>query len=155
MSQFSENSLNKLQTIGEKFSSALDDFSNSYVNYKLYPEYKDYEKIYSNSKRIIEQLQADLFVTTNDVQNNIDQLNKILKNINKEIDSEKTKNIKLIKYLKDITSDSDSSDLLMNESKSLYVKKYISNITLLIGSILLLFSLFKVYGKNITNSPIQ
>jgi hypothetical protein len=155
MSQFSENSLNKLQTIGEKFNSALDDFSNSYVNYKLYPEYKDYEKIYSNSKRIIEQLQADVFVTTNDVQNNIDQLNKLLKNINKEIDSEKIKNTDLIKYLKDIMSDSDSSDLLMNQSKSLYVKKYISNITLLIGCILLLFSLFKFYGKSVVNGQIQ
>jgi hypothetical protein len=78
-----------------------------------------------------------------------------LKNINKEIDSEKTKNTDLIKYLKDIMSDSDSSDLLMNQSKSLYVKKYISNITLLIGCILLLFSLFKVYGKSVVNTQIQ
>jgi len=151
MSQFSENVLEKLQTIGEKFNFALDEFSNTYVNYKLYPDYQDYQKFYLNSKGNVESLQAEVFTATNDVQKNIEKLNDLTREINQKINSEKIKNTDLTKYLNDVMSDSDSSDLLMNESKSLYLKKYISNITLLIGSILLLFSLFKVYGKSALN----
>ena len=147
MSNISDNFLNKLKTYSEKFHSALDEFSNAYINYKLYPQYDEHKNTYLNYKGIIESLQAQVFIATNDVQKNIDDLTEMTKELNKKINSVKTNNKNLQKHLNDIMNDSNGSKLLIDQSKSLYIQKYISNITLLIGSIILLITLFKVYHK--------
>jgi hypothetical protein len=147
MSNVSDNFLNKLKTYSEKFHSALDDFSNAYINYKLYPQYDEHKNTFLNYKGIIESLQAEVFISTNDVQKNIDNLTEMTRELNKKINSVKKNNTDLQKYLNDITNDSNGSKLLIDQSKSLYIEKYISNITLLIGSIILLVTLFKVYHK--------
>lgn len=140
--------LDNLQTYNEKFHSALDDFSNSYINYKLYPEYSEHKTNYLNYKNIIESLQSNVFISSNDVQNNIDLLNNLTKILKKELGNAKKKNAELLKYLKNVTNDSNGSLLLIEQAKSLYLQKYISNITLLIGIIILFFTIFTVFYKN-------
>ena len=84
--------INKLNTYTDKFYSVLDDFSNSYINYKMYPEYNEHANIYANNKAIIESLQADVFIATNDVQQNIDTLNGLIDKLNAKIN---TMNLKI------------------------------------------------------------
>jgi len=137
----------KLNAYTSKFYSALDDFSDSYVNYKLYPGYSENENIYANNKAILESLQADVFVATNDVQRNIDTLNSLITDLNAKISTEKTKNTTLKSQLSQLMSSSNGADSLIGESSELYRMQWLSNVTLFIGIFLVLITLFKVFSK--------
>jgi peptidoglycan hydrolase CwlO-like protein len=139
--------IDKLNAYTSKFYSALDDFSNSYINYKLYPGYNENENIYANNKAILESLQADVFIATNDVQKNIDTLNGLIKDLNSKISREKTKNTDLKNQLTQLTSTSNGANSLIGESSELYKMQWLSNITLFIGIFLVLITLFKVFSK--------
>jgi peptidoglycan hydrolase CwlO-like protein len=145
--------LDKLNAYKSKFYSALDDFSNSYVNYKLYPGYSENENIYANNKAILESLQADVFVATNDIQRNIDTLNSLITDLNAKITTEKTNNTTLKSQLSQLTSSSNGADSLIGESSELYKMQWLSNVTLFIGIFLILTTLFKVFSKPV--APIQ
>jgi len=153
MSTYSDAILSKLETITQKFDSSLDDLSESYLNYKMYPEYNEYERMYSNTSGIIDSLQADVFVSTNDVQRNIDNLNRLISDLNKKIASEKIKQTKLKAELVNINSQANGSGLLTIQSKTLYFDNYVYNITLIVGIIILFYSLFKVYSKKSQQMP--
>jgi len=137
--------LNKLNTYSQNFTSVLDDFSNSYINYKLYPDYTEYENIYSNHKSNLDSLQADVFIATNDVQKNIDSLNDLINDLNTKLNTEKDHNKILKNTLSQISSDGNGSELLFSESKDLYKMQKIYNIILITGIFLIIFSLFKIY----------
>jgi peptidoglycan hydrolase CwlO-like protein len=139
--------LDKLNAYTSKFYSALDDFSNSYINYKLYPGYSENENIYANNKAILESLQADVFVATNDVQRNIDTLNGLITDLNSKISAEKNKNATLKSQLSQLMSSSNGANSLIGESSELYKMQWMSNITLFIGIFLVLITLFKVFKK--------
>lgn len=147
MSTYSDTILNKLDTASQKFNSALDELSDSYLNYRMYPEYNEYQKIYANVQGVIDALQADVFISTNDVQKNIDNLNKLIADLNAKIAKEKTKQATLTAQLSNVTSQSNGSGLLSIQSKTLYFDKYVSNITLIIGILILFYTLFKVYSR--------
>ena len=139
----------KLNAYTSKFYSALDDFSDSYINYKLYPGYSENQNIYANNKAILESLQADVFVATNDVQRNIDTLNGLITDLNAKINTEKSKNTTLKSQLSQLTSTSNGADSLIGESSELYKMQWMSNVTLFIGIFLVLITLFKVFKKPI------
>ena len=147
MSSFSDSIQDKIITVKDRFYSALDDFSSSYINYKLYPDYKDYRRTHLNSQRIIDALQADLFVATNDIQSNINRLQELINNLNSKISAEKTKNASLITKYNGVTNNSNGSKLLIDESKNLYFNKYVSNVSMIVGIIMVLITMFKVYSK--------
>jgi hypothetical protein len=148
MTTYSDNIEYKLNTINDKFYSALDDFSNSYINYKMFPGQNEYQQIYLNAKGIIESLQADVFIATNEVQNNIDNLTDLISDLNTKISSEKSKNTLLKSKLNEVSSDSNGSGLLLNESLTLYFNKNLSNITMTIGIIIVFITTFTVYSQN-------
>jgi len=143
--------LDKLNAYTSKFYSALDDFSDSYINYKLYPGYSENQNIYANNKAILESLQADVFVATNDVQRNIDTLNGLITDLNAKINIEKTKNTTLKSQLSQLMSSSNGADLLIGEASELYKMQWLFNVTLFIGIFLVLITLFKVFSKPIVS----
>jgi len=147
MSTFSDVMSNKLNTINNKFYSALDDFSSSYVNSKLYPGGES-QKIFLNNQGIIDSLQAELFIATNDIQSNIDNLTSVLLNLNAKIESEKAKNVTLNSQFTSVSSQSNGSSLLVNESDNLYFDRYISNATFIVGIILGFIITFRVFSLN-------
>lgn len=145
MSTFSDVMSTKLNTINNKFYSALDDFSSSYINSKLYPGGES-QKIYLNSQGIIDSLQAELFIATNDIQSNIDNLTDVLLNLNAKIESEKAKNTALNSQFTSVSSQSNGSGLLANESETLYFDRYVSNVTFIVGIIVGFIITFRVFS---------
>lgn len=147
MSTYSVNIQDKINAISQKFYSALDDFSNSYVNYKLYPGQNEYQQIYANSQGVIDALQADIFIASNDVQNNIDNLNALIADLNNKIAKEKSKNESLKSQLSAVSSDSNGSGLLINQSQTLYFDRYVSNVTLAVGILIVFATTFTVFSQ--------
>jgi hypothetical protein len=106
-----------------------------------------FENIYANNKAILESLQADVFIKTNDVQQNINTLNSLIADLNAKLSPEKTKNTNLKAQLSQLTSSSSGADLLIGETSEMYKIQWLSNITMFIGFFLVLITLFKVYVK--------
>jgi len=94
-----------------------------------------------------------MFLATNDVEKNIDNLNKLITDLNKKIAAEKIKQTAIKTRLSEISSNSNGSGLLALQSKTLYFDKYVYNTTLIIGILILFYSLFKVYSKKPQQMP--
>ena len=112
----------------------------------MYPEYSEHANIYLNNQGIIEALQADVFIATNDIQQNINTLNGLISDLNTKITLEKNKNTDLKSQLSQITSSGNGSELLIGESTDLYKMQRLSNIAMAFGIFLIILTLFKVYS---------
>ena len=135
----------KIDTLSKQFSSSLDAFASSYMNYSKNPEYNEYAQIYANNKGNIQSLNAELFVTTNDLQTNIDNLINVISNLNSKITVEKAKHTQLQTTLAQLEGRGNSSSVLIDNSKELYNVQYISNITIVLGIFFTLWLLFYIF----------
>ena len=141
----------QLTTTTEQFNSVLGDYTTSSINYNNNPNYPEYEQTYDTNAAIIQKLQADLFVTSNDVTTDIATLNGLISTLEIQIDAQKVLNAKLIPQVKQTLSTQNGSDLLIDENTELYKNQYLSNVTLGIGILLLFYTSFKVFKKQITH----
>ena len=66
----------KIITIKDSFFSALDDFKKYYVFYHKNPEVDEFQNFFANSKGQLQNLNSDMFLVTNNIQQNIKDLDK-------------------------------------------------------------------------------
>jgi hypothetical protein len=103
----------KLNTYSELFPSVLDEYKRSYINYNKNPDYNEYSQIYSKNKGALHTLNSNVFVLTNDIQKNMDNLNKQIAILDIRINQEKSINANLKKTWSSVKGvGSDGSDLV-------------------------------------------
>uniref|UniRef100_A0A6C0HWL4 Uncharacterized protein n=1 Tax=viral metagenome TaxID=1070528 RepID=A0A6C0HWL4_9ZZZZ len=103
----------KLNTYSELFPSVLDEYKRSYINYNKNPDYNEYSQIYSKNKGALHTLNSNVFVLTNDIQKNMDNLNKQIAILDIRISQEKSINANLKKTWSSVKGvGSDGSDLI-------------------------------------------
>lgn len=142
----------KIDATNDKFFAILDDFKKYYIFYNKNPEYDEYANLYSGKKSDIQSLNKDMFVLTNDIQKNIDDLNKSMIDIDAKITKEKQKNMKLLKLVSGLKEQNDSSDIMIDNYRETYKLLNLSNILLFLGILLEFVVIFRVYKKQV---PIQ
>jgi len=145
----------KINAIRGQFFSALDDFKKYYVYFNKNPEVNEFQNYYANSKGQLQTMSKDLFVTTNDIDKEIEDLEGKIKTMSALLKEEKGLNAKLTELINDIDNTHDGSDLLISDSKEIYNKKYYMNMWLIIGVIIvgiLLIVLFKGKSGAISNA---
>ena len=79
----------KINTIKTQFFSALDDFKKYYVYYNKNPEVNEFQNYYVNSKSQLQTMSRDLFLTTNNIDKNIENLDKLMAHISIKLEDEK------------------------------------------------------------------
>ena len=79
----------KINTIKSQFFSSLDDFKKYYVYYNKNPEVNEFQNYYVNSKGQLQTMSRDLFLITNNIDKNIDILDKQMSSISDQLDDEK------------------------------------------------------------------
>ena len=84
-----------LQTLQQQLPAILEDFKKYYVFYNKNPEYDDYRQMFENIKANLNKINSDLFVLSNEVSSNTDDLNTRLFELDALIEQEKQKNIEL------------------------------------------------------------
>ena len=139
----------KINAIRGQFFSALDDFKKYYVYFNKNPEVNEFQNYYANSKGQLQTMSKNLFVTTNDIDKEIEDLEAKIKTMSALLKEEKGLNAKLVELMDDIDNTNDSSNVLISDTKKIYNKKYYTNVRLIIGIIvvgILLVVLFK--GKS-------
>jgi midasin (ATPase involved in ribosome maturation) len=147
--QFNE----KINNIKSQFFSALDDFKKYYVYYNKNPEVNEFQNYYVNSKGQLQNLSRDLFLTTNNIDKNIETLDKSMSSISAQLDDEKKLNKEMMKLIASLENTQNGSEILIDDSKSNYNEQYINNWEIFIGILFVSILLGKLF-KNVPSVPV-
>ena len=140
--QFNE----KINATRTQFFSALDDFKKYYVYYNKNPEVDEFQNYYINSKSQLQTISRDLFLTTNNIDKNIEILDSEMSSIGVKLENEKKLNGELMKVLSSLENTHNGSEILIDNSKDTYNRQYYYNWEIFIGILIvsgLLVKLFK------------
>jgi len=137
----------KLQTIKEKTPSILTDFKTVFVLYNKNPEYTEYQQMFTNIKANVSNISSQLFTALNDVQFNVDELNKKLFCLNGIIVEEKNKNKTLKEFYGIIEEKNNAASELIYDYKKIYEEGYLRNWGLIISIIIIVFAVKNIYGN--------
>jgi len=133
----------KLDTLNYSFSSAIENFYNTYIIHHTNPSSTEYSQIYAQEKGQISALNSSLFSLKADVQSSITSLQNDNSDLTVRIEREKLSNSILQEKLDEKRGKELGALHLIVESKQSYNYQYVKNTTLLIGDIFLLYLLYK------------
>jgi hypothetical protein len=143
----SQQYFNKLNTFSEKYPGILDEFKRNYVVYNQHPDIQEYSNVFSSTKSALSGLNKDLFILTNDVQQDIDQLNSQNEQLTIELDDLKKINEMLKRRLAKASGTNNGADIMNDNAKEQYKYQYLNNITMIIGNLLLVGTMYKLFKK--------
>jgi hypothetical protein len=129
--------LSQINTLKEKLPSILDDFVKYYIFYNKNPEYNEYQQIFENIKGNLQKINSELFMTTNNIEKGVENINDRLQKIDKLIAKEKIKNQKLKRKLGIVEKKYNGSDELISDYKDIYNLDYLKNFALFYGVVLM------------------
>jgi hypothetical protein len=146
MEQVKQNYTN-LKTYNEQLGPILDEYKKGYIYYNTNPDNNEYARIFSVASGNVTALNKDLFVTTNDIQKNIDDLNVQLTALDKKIATEKNTNKHLLSKLQHLEEKNNGSHVMSSNSQELYKQQYISNWDMVVGILIISGALVTVFRK--------
>jgi esterase/lipase len=143
--QFNE----QINNIKKQFISALDDFTKYYVYFNKNPEVDEFQNIYANSKSQLQTISRQLFLTTNNIDKIIEELDNKVSSISIKLEGEEELYKKLMKLAENINNTQDGSQILIDDSKNKYNDQYYQNIQIFMGIIIGIILLVKLFKKPI------
>jgi hypothetical protein len=133
----------KLDSLNSSFSSAIDNFYNTYIIHHTNPSSTEYSQIYAQEKGQITGLNTSLFSLKMDVQTSIASLQQDISGLNTKLEKDRSENTILKQKLGEKRGKELGALHLIVESKQSYNYQYVKNVTLLLGDIILLYILYK------------
>jgi len=137
----------KLQTLKEKAPYVLAEFKTAYVLYNKNPEYPDYQQIFASTQSNVDNISSQMFTLLNDVQYNVNNLNKKMLCLNAKIEEEKNKNKILKKNNGLVDEQNNAASELIYDYKNIYEEGYLRNWGLIISIIIVGFAVKNMYGN--------
>jgi hypothetical protein len=137
----------KIQTLKDQFTPILSDYKQAFVNTSVYPDVNEYQTIYASAKSNLDTVLTGIFSVKTGIENDLVTLKNKLLDLDKKITYEKSLNTKLIKQYGQLSGDNNGSDVMLEDSKNLYQKQYVANVTLFIGIFLLTGVMYKVFKQ--------
>ena len=147
MAQFTKPELftERVQTLQQQLPPILDDFNNYFVLYNKTPNYPEYENMFNNIKQNLKQLGASLLMVSNDVDANIDNINKAFKTLDVLIANERRKNRELKRRLGIVETEANSSKEMIHDYNQMYDEDYLRNWGLFLSTVLVGVSISKMF----------
>lgn len=141
--QFNET----INTLRDQFFSTLIDFKKYYVYYNKNPEVNEFQNYYSNSKSQLQTMSKNLFLATNDIDKNIELLNKQMMDVSRDLEREMELNETLTEQLKNLNNVQDGSEVLVDDAKTKYNIQYYNNWEMFIGILIISGLMVKIFKK--------
>ena len=136
----------RIETLKEQLPSILDDFNKFFVLYNTDPSYPEYGTMFNNIKQHLNSLSASLFMVSNDVDANTDEINKTFKKLDVLITKERRKNRELRRKLGIIEDKNNSSKELIDNYNEMYNTDYLRNWGLFLSTIVVGVSISKMFA---------
>jgi len=141
--QFNE----KLDLLKGSVNLLLDEFKKIYIISKMHPANQEYQQQYANMVAGLDQLQSKLFSASNDVQVNIDNINKAMIALDIRIREERKKNRELKVKLGIISNRSNASSEMIDDYTQIYDERYLRNWALGLSTIICIMTIGSVFKK--------
>ena len=147
MAQFIKPELftERVQTLQQQLPPILDDFNKYFVFYNKTPNYPEYENMFNNIKQNLNSLSASLFMVSNDVDTNIDNINNVFKTLDILINRERKRNRELKRKLGIVESEANSSKEMIYDYNQMYDEDYLRNWGLFLSTVLVSVSISKLF----------
>jgi esterase/lipase len=141
--QFNE----QINTIKTQFFSALDDFKKYYVYFNKNPEVNEFQNFYANSKGQLQTMSRQLFLTSNNIDKMIEELDEQVSSVSVKLKEEEELYKKLMELTQNLDNTQDGSQILIDDSKKKYNDQYYKNVEIFIGIIIVIGLLSKLFKK--------
>ena len=135
----------KIETLQQQLPTILDEFNKYFVLYNIDPSYPEYGNMFNNIKQHLNSLSASLFVVSNDVDANTDEINKAFKKLDILITIERKKNRELRRKLGIIEDENNNSKELIDNYNEIYDTDYLRNWALFLSTIVVGVSISKMF----------
>jgi len=143
----SQQYYNKLNEISARFPGVLDEFKRNYVIYNQHPDYQEYANIFASTKGNLSSISKDLFVLTNDVEQDINKLNENNENLVMELDQLEKENEILKKTFANASGTGNGAEIMNDNAKEQYKGKYIRNLAMIFGNLLIIVAMILLFKK--------
>jgi hypothetical protein len=130
-----KNYIEKIIALKQQLPHILDDFIKYFVLYNKDPNYPGYQSTFENNKSNLNSLSSSLFMVSNDVDVNIDNINNLYKTLDILIKKERTKNRELKRKLGIVESKTNSSNEMIDDYSEIYDIGYLRNWALFLSII--------------------
>lgn len=139
--------VNRLEELNGGVNILLDEFKKVYIIARMHPNNEDIQEQYQNMISNLNELQSKLFSTSNDVQVNIDDINKKMIELDLFIRKERQINKKLKIKLGIVEEKNNSASEMIDDYMEIYNMKYLRNWSLFLSTIICLFTISVIYKK--------
>jgi CII-binding regulator of phage lambda lysogenization HflD len=137
----------KLNELNGKVDLILDEFKKVYVITKMNPSNEEYQQQYANMVAGINQIQSNLFSMSNDVQVNIDNINKAMLSLDIEIRRERKKNKELKRKLGIVENKTNVASDMINDYTQIYDERYLRNWALGLSTLICIMTIGSIFKK--------
>ena len=134
----------QLDTLKDSFSSALENFHNTFIIHHTHPDSVEYSQIYSQEKGQISGIHGSLFTLQNSIPQSTDSLNRQISILDERVKIEKDRNEILHKRVRDKKGAALGSIEMIIESQESYDYQHLKNVTLFVGDIILLYFIYSI-----------
>lgn len=125
----------------------LDEFKKIFVVAKMNPNDTEVQQQFQNIVNSLAEVLSKLFTISNNVQLNIDDINKKLFELNVLISEEKDRNKELKIKLGIVENTGNASSEMISNYKDMYNMNYLRNWSLLLSSVLCMVTIGFIYKK--------
>ena len=138
---------NNIHTYSTRFPGILDDFIQAFKNHLKSPADTSTTSIYGTAESNLQSIISDLFITTNNIQQQINGKNTVLSTLDKNINDEISKQTTLNEKLTQIEGNNNGAAEMIDNTLETYKSQYTSNILIILGIFLTLWVLFTIFKK--------
>jgi midasin (ATPase involved in ribosome maturation) len=137
----------QINNIKTQFFSALDDFKKYYVYFNKNPEVNEFQNFYANSKGQLQTMSRQLFLTSNNIDKMIEELDQRVSSVSVKLEEEEELYKKLMELTQNLDNTQDGSQILIDDSKKKYNIQYYKNVEMFIGILIVIGLLSKLFKK--------
>jgi hypothetical protein len=142
----SNSNQEKRETLQNQIDTALAEYKQAYINYKLNPEIPDYGDTVQKIQMILTGIKKDIFILKNKLYVDIDEYNKKMVDLKRGIDEEKRRYKRKEKKWGQVKGTEATSLTLFSNFQENYKYQFLYNMGLLTG-IFMLITLFLYYKR--------
>lgn len=139
---------NKLETLKSQMPAILSDFKKYYILYNKDTTNNEYTTLFLNITSNLENVNTNLTLLSNEVQVDINKINKELISLNSLIEEEKTTYKNLNSKLGIVEHKNNATTELITDYKQMYEYGYLRNWGLFFSIVLAGYTISKVFTNN-------
>lgn len=138
---------NKITELDSGIGVILDEYKKLFVLASMYPANQEYQQQYQNTVNNLASVMSKLFAVSNDIQKNMNDINKKLIEYDGFIKQEKKVNGDIKLKLGIVEDKNNAASEMITDYKDIYDKRYLRNWSLILSSIICLVAIGTVYKK--------